>query len=169
MKKQPSCHTVKIEHLLISPEHVYRGHFGGPAGKSPCTAMPEIELFAGRGIRGDRYFDFKEDFKGQITFFDLAVLDALAKAKAVHIAPGAVRRNVLLRGMDLNALIGKIFVLQGIRFQGSEECRPCFWMDEAVAPGSEDFLKGQGGLRARILSNGILRTGPSELHVEESA
>ncbi|MCC5849259.1 MAG: molybdenum cofactor biosysynthesis protein [Verrucomicrobia bacterium] len=160
---------VNVEHLLISPEHIYRGHFGGLPGKTPCLSPSEIELRAGRGIVGDRYFDFKENFKGQITFFDLAVLDALATTMHVNIAPDAVRRNVLLRGVDLNGLIGKTFVLQGIRFQGAEECKPCFWMDEAVAPGSEAFLKGRGGLRARILTDGVLRTGTSELIVEESA
>jgi len=39
-----------------------------------------------------------------------------------------------------------------------EECRPCYWMDRAIAPGAEQFLKGRGGLRARIFSNGELRS-----------
>ena len=65
--------------------------------------------------------------------------------------------DVITRGVDLNSLIGQEFEVQGVRFKGTEECRPCYWMDEAVAPGAEKFLKGRGGLRAQILCDGILR------------
>jgi len=44
-----------------------------------------------------------------------------------------------------------------MEFKGIEECRPCAWMDQAFAPGAEQLLKGRGGLRARILSNGFLK------------
>jgi MOSC domain-containing protein YiiM len=60
--------------------------------------------------------------------------------------------------VDLNALIGREFEVQGVRFAGVEECRPCYWMNEAFGhPQAEDWLKGRGGLRARILSSGWLR------------
>jgi hypothetical protein len=48
--------------------------------------------------------------------------------------------------------------VQGVRFFGSAECRPCYWMNQAIGPGAEEFLRGQGGLRARILTDGILRS-----------
>ena len=54
-------------------------------------------------------------------------------------------------------LIGQRFTLQGIEFEGSEECRPCYWMDQAVGEGVHEALKGYGGLRARILTSGVLR------------
>jgi len=66
------------------------------------------------------------------------------------------RRNVTTRGVDLNELIGQDIELQGVRFLGMEECRPCYWMDRAFAPGSHEFLKGRGGLRAKILTDGKL-------------
>ena len=49
------------------------------------------------------------------------------------------------------------FAVQGVRFLGVEECRPCYWMDQAVGTGAESWLKGQGGLRAKILSDGWLK------------
>jgi MOSC domain-containing protein YiiM len=58
----------------------------------------------------------------------------------------------------LSSLIGKQFELQGVRFEGTEECRPCYWMEQALGPGAEIWLKGRGGLRARILTSGILST-----------
>jgi MOSC domain-containing protein YiiM len=59
--------------------------------------------------------------------------------------------------VDLNELIGKQFELQGVQFEGVCECRPCHWMNTAIGPGAEDALRGFGGLRARILTGGILR------------
>ena len=121
--------------------------------------VPVIECAAGRGIHGDRYLDFKDNYKGQITFFSLDVFDELCTALGVHnCSPAAARRNVITRGIDLNGFIDKEFEIQGVRFHGTEESAPCYWMDRAFAPGAQVFLKGNGGLRARILSDGKLRS-----------
>ena len=121
--------------------------------------VPVIECVAGRGIRDDRYLDFKDDYKGQITFFSLDVFNELCAALDVHdCSPAVARRNVITRGVDLNEYIGKEFEIQGVRFYGTEESAPCYWMDRAFAPGAQVFLKGNGGLRARILSDGKLHS-----------
>ena len=121
--------------------------------------VPVIECDADRGIRGDRYFDFKDDYKGQITFFSLEVFNELCGALQIRdSSPVVARRNVITRRVDLNQLIGKEFEIQGVRFHGMEECRPCYWMDQAIAPGAHEFLKGRGGLRAKILCGGQLRS-----------
>ena len=121
--------------------------------------VPTVECVAGRGLHGDRYFDFKEDYKGQITFFSLEVFDELRDAlKLEGIVPSAVRRNVFTREVDLNQLIGRDFEVQGVHFHGTEESRPCDWMNRAIAPGAREFLKGRGGLRARILTDGTLQS-----------
>jgi MOSC domain-containing protein YiiM len=149
---------VKIRHLYISPGHNYFGHHGQAAGEYPLLEVAEIECVAGRGIRGDRFFDFKNDYKGQITFFALEVFDALCmELKLAAAFPGLSRRNVIVAGVDLPALIGKEFELQGVRFRGTAHCAPCRWMDHAFAPGAEHFLQNRGGLRAQILSDGTLR------------
>ena len=124
--------------------------------------MTEIECVAGRGIRGDRFFDYKDAYKGQITFFAEEIFAQLCDhLGAQNKMPSAVRRNVITRGQDLNALIGKEFKVQGILFAGMEECRPCSWMDEAIGAGAEKYLRGRGGLRARILTDGDLRVTES--------
>jgi MOSC domain-containing protein YiiM len=121
--------------------------------------VPLIECVSGRGIRGDRYFDFKNDYKGQITFFSQEVFDELRSALQIRdCSPALVRRNVITSSIDLNELIGQDFEIQGGRFHGMEECRPCYWMNRAITPGAEEFLKGRGGLRAKILSDGELRS-----------
>lgn len=158
----------RIEHLYLSPGHNYFGHHGKPADEHPIIAVPEIECVAGRGIRGDRFFDYKPDYKGQITFFSAEIYDELcgtllppaSQLSALNAQlppPSAFRRNVITRGVDLNTLIGKQFTVQGVTFEGTAECSPCYWMDQAFAPGTEAALKGRGGLRAKILTDGWLR------------
>lgn len=149
---------LRVEQLFISPGHNFFGHHDQPAGEHPIVAVEELECVAGRGIRGDRFFDYKPDYKGQITFFSLEVLEALRRELGLPDAqPQATRRNVFVRGDDLNALVGSEFEVQGVRFAGVEESRPCYWMNAALGPGAEEWLRGRGGLRCRILTNGWLR------------
>lgn len=151
--------TVEICHLYISPAHNFFGHHGRDPDNYEAVEVPIIECVIGRGIRDDRFFDYREDYKGQITFFALEVFEQLCAALNLHPpSPALLRRNVIVRNADLNALIGRDFEVQGVCFRGMEECRPCYWMDRAIAPGAEKFLKGRGGLRARVLTNGTLRS-----------
>jgi MOSC domain-containing protein YiiM len=158
---------IEIRHLYVSPGHDFRGRHGKEALRHEVEDRDEIECVAGSGIRGDRYFDFKEDFKGQITFFDAAVYEALKEKLGLpDLEASAFRRNLVVDGVDLNALIGKRFRIGEVEFEGSEEAAPCYWMDQVCAEGAEEFLKGGGGLRARIKSGGVVKRGAAELLVE---
>ena len=149
---------MKICQLFISPGHNYFGHSGQPAGENPVVEVGEVECVAGSGLAGDRFFDFKINYKGQITFFSSEVFEEICRQLgAVGKSPGVTRRNVITAAVDLNSLIGKKFILQGVEFEGVCECSPCHWMDRAIAPGAEAALQGRGGLRARILTGGKLR------------
>jgi MOSC domain-containing protein YiiM len=158
--------NANISQIFISPAHNYFGHHGKPAGEDPTVEVNTIKCVAGRGIEGDRFFDFKEDYKGQITFFAWEDYEAIKVALNVpELSAGAFRRNVLVAGMDWPALIGKRFEFQGVLFEGTGEAKPCYWMEQAIAPGAEEWLKGRGGLRAKILREGSLTTGSAELVV----
>lgn len=148
---------VEICHLYISPGHNFFGHHGREPDHYAVSEVDSIECVAGHGIRHDRFFDYREDYKGQITFFSLEVFDELRVALQLENGdPAMTRRNVLTRGVDLNGLIDQEFTVQGVRFRGTGECRPCYWMDRALGQGAEESLKGDGGLRARILTSGTL-------------
>ena len=152
----------ELVHFYVSADHNFVGHHGKPPGQHPAIEVAEIHCVTGRGIRGDRYFDYKENYKGQITFFAEEVYHALCEQFQVHNRPPSVfRRNVITRSVDLNALVGQEFNIQGVRFFGVEECRPCYWMNLAFHSGAEEALRGRGGLRARILSDGTLRCAPT--------
>ena len=155
-----------IKHLYISPDHNYFGRYGKDSLKHPIEERSTLELVAGSGIVDDRFFDFEKDYKGQISFFDWATYEkVVAEFEVENLEPTVFRRNVLVEGVDLNSLIGKRFTINGMEFTGSCGCKPCFWMDEAVAEGAEKFLKGRGGLRARIVSGGTLATGDTDFKV----
>lgn len=155
--------TPALTHLFVSPGHNFYGHHGGPPGSHPSIAVPEVECVAGQGIRGDRFFSFKPDYKGQITFFMQETLEDVWQTLRIpkeNRDPAATRRNGITRGWDLNQWIGREFNLQGVRFLGIEECRPCAWMNQAIGPGAEALMRGRGGLRAQILSSGTLQVHP---------
>lgn len=153
---------IRVRHLYISPGHNFFGHHGRLPGENRIIEAPAIECLAGRGIRGDRFLDYKEGYKGQITFFAGEVYRALCDELGVRDrAVSVFRRNVITEGVDLNELIGVEFEIQGVRFRGTEECRPCYWMDQAFGPGAEEALKGRGGLRAVILTDGMLSVDPA--------
>jgi MOSC domain-containing protein YiiM len=150
--------SAAIRHLYISPGHNFFGHHEQPPGEHPMVEVPSVRCFAGRGLEDDRFLDFKPGYKGQITFFAIEVYRRLhIELKGDYRSPAVFRRNVITEGLDLNALIGTEFELSGVRFLGTAECSPCHWMDRAFGPGAEKALRGNGGLRAKILTDGVLR------------
>ncbi len=158
MDEAPPQLDCRIEHIYISKGHNYVGHHGKPPGTHQILEIDEVECVEGSGLTGDRYFDHKDNYKGQITFFEMEIYEKLCtELEEKEKLPSAFRRNILTRGIDLNKWIGRTFRVQGILFEGSEECRPCYWMDQGFAAGADAALKNHGGLRARILSTGILR------------
>ena len=152
--------SADLVEIWISPGNDFRGrHEKGRLHHEICK-QSEVECVAGMGLRGDRYFGYKPDFKGQVTFLDADVVEAVRERFALpDLSSSVFRRNLVVRGVKLQDWEKKRFSFQGVQFEASEECAPCYWMDQAAAPGVEEFLKTEfrGGLRARILSDGVLR------------
>lgn len=150
----------QVRAMYISEDHNYVGHHGQEPGTAETVAKDALECVEGRGIRGDRYFDHKPDYKGQITLFDGAVYDALKTQFRKTLSPGDMRRNIVVDGMNVTDFIGKKFTIGSVEFEGSEHCKPCYWMDRAVADGAHEWMKDmKGGLRARILNSGTIQVG----------
>jgi len=161
-----SALAVEVSHLFISGGHNYYGRHGKGSEDHVITSCEEIELVAGRGVVDDRFFDYQEDYKGQITLFDYATYERVKdRFELPDLEPSAFRRNVVIKGVDLNALIEQRFRIGEIELTGSQEAKPCYWMDEACAPGVEEFLKGFGGLRCRIVKGGKLGIGEMSLEI----
>ena len=116
--------NIKIHAIYISSGHDFVGRHGKGRLDHGIEKVESVECLAGRGLVNDRFLDHEEDFKGQITFFDWAVYEQIqTQCNLPDLDPKLFRRNVLTSGVDLNTLIGKRFTLQGIEFEGVEECR----------------------------------------------
>ena len=129
-----------------------------------------MDVVAGQGVRGDRFFGKVSRLASSVSFLAAEAVEAVEDE--LGLARGSLdarlaRRNVVVRGIDLNALRGKPFTLDSgdgpVRFQAAGETSPCAWMDDRLAPGARDALRGRGGLRAEPTSSGVLRVGPVRL------
>jgi MOSC domain-containing protein YiiM len=157
--------AVTIRHIFISPGHNFFGRHGQPAGTHEATDARAVKCRAGWGIEGDRFYGYRPNYKGQITFFEWEVYEGVKRQFNVpDLSPNAFRRNAIVEGIHLNQLVGMRFTLDGVEFEGMVESTPCAWMDTVVASGAEKWLRGRGGLRAKILTDGVLRCGPAELY-----
>ena len=157
-------HDVNIRHIFISPGHNFFGRHGRPAGGHAIIDVPVVQCEAGLGLKGDRFHGYRRDYNGQVTFFAWETYEAVKHdlgLPALH--PGVFRRNVIVEGMHLNELTGMHFTLGGVEFEGVAEAKPCYWMNAAVGPGAEQWLRGRGGLRAKIITSGSLHCGPAAL------
>lgn len=162
---------VEIVELLASPAHRYVGRpADGPAVAPDAELRDELELRAGLGIVGDRYFGQRAHRASSVTIQAAESLEAVAVALGIERPTlRQTRRNVLIRGADIDSLAGTTFSLDSgdgeIRFAAPRPANPCAWMDVVIAPGAHRALRRKGGLRTGPLDDGVLRLGPAILRV----
>ena len=164
---------VEIALLLVSRRHRYEGRPADGAlpvrPSDPDELGDRVELRAGLGIVGDRYFGSRAHVHASVTLIALESLEAVGEALDVSVDPVATRRNVFLRGADVEALRGEPFSLESpgagglVRFRGYRAANPCAWMDHEVAPGAFRAMRGRGGVRCDPESDGVLTLGPAVL------
>ncbi|MFF7754648.1 molybdenum cofactor biosysynthesis protein [Streptomyces sp. NPDC007971] len=160
---------VEILQLLVSPVHRLAGRPGAGLPELPHTDLvTAAEVRAGLGIVGDRYFNHPAHRNASIT---LMAVERLPQPGPEETDLLSTRRNVLLRGVDIDAFIGStVFLDCGSGPVDLEVCRaarPCAWMDVTVGPGAQRALRGGGGVRCRPLTDGILSVGPAVFGVRE--
>jgi hypothetical protein len=124
----------------------------------------DVELRAGQGMVGDRYFagtgtfSVSEKQGQQLTLIEGEVLDALG-ADGLHLRPEDARRNVVTRGIDLNALVGQEFRVGTARCIGRRLCEPCSHLQRLTGEALLRPMVHRGGLRADILTSGVVHVG----------
>jgi MOSC domain-containing protein YiiM len=134
-----------------------------------ATALPasvsEAEVIAGTGIEGDRYAAgagtfFEPGKSGQdLTLIEAEAIEVLAAEAGIEIDPAESRRNVLTRGIDLNALVGRRFFVGEVECRGDRLCDPCSHLQRLTRPGVLRGLANRGGLRADVTGGGRIRVG----------
>jgi hypothetical protein len=150
--------------LLVSPAHAYFGRAkDGPAADVTTKTPESVEVVANKGLRGDRFFGVRAHTEAAVTFLALEAWEAAAG----NADPVLARRNVMLRGLELDPLRGEEFEIDAgagpVRFRGGRPAHPCIWMDSMAGQGTRKALIGRGGLRAQPLTSGVLRVGPATI------
>ena len=126
----------------------------GPVEGEPLHAVDSIRALAGKGLEGDRHFH--PDGAGPGKAITLVEDEVVVGA---DLASGATRRQVTVRGVRLNDLVGRRFLVGDVLCYGVELCEPCAHLQSLTRPGIMRELAHRAGINADILSDGTIRVG----------
>ena len=154
--------TARVEQIHVAPD-----------SGDPMQARREAEAVAGRGLRGDRYFESRglwnyldEDpdrevkEASDVTFVEAEALEAVEHDAGISIPSGAHRRNVTTRDVPLNHLVGRRFTVGDVVCEGIQLCEPCGYMQSLVGEDElADALVHRGGLNASVVESGRFAVG----------
>jgi MOSC domain-containing protein YiiM len=144
----------QLEAIFICPE----------AGK-PMVAVNQVRAVPGQGLEGDRYFREASTFSKQpgtdqeVTLIEIEAIAALEKDYGINFGPGDSRRNLVTRGVPLNHLVGQEFKVGAVTLKGVRLCEPCSHLARLTQKEVLPALVHRGGLRAQILTEGIIQPG----------
>ena len=131
-----------------------------PVAESPMRSVDEVRAVPGRGLEGDRYFDHpRMEPKRELTLVEAEAIEAFRSEFKIDFGLDGTRRNVITRGVPLNYLVGKEFWIGDVKARGLQLCEPCTTLQRLSHPKVLPGLIHRGGLRAQILSEGMIRVG----------
>ena len=133
---------------------------------APMESREQIRATPGKGLEGDRYYSgmgtfspnpHKPDY--EVTLIQKEHIDGFRAASALPFTSKHARRNLISEGIDLNSLVGKEFSVGAVRMRGIRLCEPCNYLAKSSFPEVLSGLVHKGGLRAQIISEGIVHVG----------
>lgn len=139
--------TGTVEALLVAPD-----------AEAPMARVSSASAVAGLGLEGDRYGAGRGTFSGRGRGYELTLVSAEALAEA-GVSWEEARRNVVTSGIDPNALAGKPFRIGSVECVGRRLAEPCAHLERLTRPGIMRPLVHRAGLRADILSGGVIEVG----------
>jgi len=137
-----------VEQIAITPD---RGALPAP--------VERVAALAGRGLEGEYHRSDTPEPGEALTLIAAEALEGLREDTGIELSHEATRRNVLTRGVDLNALVGRRFTVGEVECEGVELCEPCNRLAKLTERGVLRGLVHRGGLRADILSDGEIAVG----------
>jgi MOSC domain-containing protein YiiM len=136
-----------------------------PQASHPMLSVDTVEAVAGRGLKGDRYyqsvgsFSRKGDASQEVTLIEMETIMSLVHDHDIKINLGDCRRNIITRDVRLNDLVGKKFRVGETVLIGLKLCEPCSHLAKLTTEKILPALVHRGGLRAQILSEGTIKVG----------
>jgi MOSC domain-containing protein YiiM len=131
----------------------------------PQIECAEVLVVAGAGIEGDRYFGLQDEPGQNITLIEAEEIEAFIREHGLPYDLSMTHRNLITRGVRLNALVERKFMIGGVALRGIELCEPCLGLGAAIAraelPAAAVVRRfvHRAGLRADVLSSGVITRG----------
>lgn len=131
-----------------------------PGHKQPVQAVDTVQAIATLGLEGDHRCFKTPDSGRQVTLISTEFIRIIETYTGLDkIDPALLRRNLVVSGINLNALRHQRFRIGGALFEATALCHPCVRMDQTLGRGGAAAMLGYGGLCARILESGEIRLG----------
>jgi MOSC domain-containing protein YiiM len=135
-----------------------------PDATAKMVPVKEARAVPGKGLEGDRYFLQRGTFSKpapdrEVTLIEIEAIEALNRDYRVALDAGDSRRNIATRGVPLNQLVGREFTVGSVGLKGIRLCEPCGHLEGLTREGVRAGLVHRGGLRAQILTGGVIRPG----------
>jgi MOSC domain-containing protein YiiM len=134
------------------------------AAQGPPQSVAQVAAIPGAGLEGDRYAlklgtFYKPTPDRELTLIEAEAIEAMGRDYYIELAAGEARRNIVTRNVALNHLVGKEFAIGEVRIRGIRLCEPCDHLQRVTGKAVIKGLLHRGGLRAQILTPGVIRVG----------
>jgi MOSC domain-containing protein YiiM len=145
-----------------------------PAASAPLQSITEVRAVPGRGLQGDRYFAGTGHYSKtpshggrEVTLIEIETVEALSRGVlnpagervGIKLTAADTRRNIATSGVPLNHLVDREFRVGAVLMRGTRLCEPCKHLEDLTQHRVMSGLIHRGGLRAQILSEGVIRVG----------
>jgi len=142
----------RVEAIFITERH----------GRLP-DPVERVQAVAGSGLVANRYFFEDGDAPPgrAVTLVAAEAVEAFVAETGIDLTPAETRRNVVTRGVDVNALVGKRFRIGSVECVGVELCEPCAHLQSLTKPGVLAGLVHRAGLNADVVTDGEIAVGDS--------
>ena len=137
----------RVEEIIIGPE------------RELPAPVDRVRALAGKGLEGNRYFYDEAPPGRAVTLIAAEAIDDFRAGTGIPLTAAESRRNVLTRGIDVNALVGKRFRIGEVECLGVELCEPCAHLESVTHPGVLRGMVHRAGLNADILTDGEIAVG----------
>jgi MOSC domain-containing protein YiiM len=128
------------------------------ARRAPLIEVDAAQALKDIGLEGDHYS--RKGGNRQVTLIQRESLHAIASHLGLDdVSPFDLRRNIVVEGINLNALKDRCFRIGDAVLQASGECHPCSRMEETFGAGGYNAVRGFGGITARVIESGGIALG----------
>ncbi|MEK7487121.1 MAG: MOSC domain-containing protein [Planctomycetota bacterium] len=134
-----------------------------PHPGEPTVLVDQIHAVPGKGLEGDHHFpdNLQKPKKPdqEVTLIEKEAIESIQREYKVQLSPKETRRNIITENIALNHLVEKEFSIGEVVLKGLRLCEPCSHLEKLTVPGVQKALIHRGGLRAQILSDGMIHKG----------